>query len=416
MLPLPADAAPPMPPNTTSREYPRTRKSRIRSYLILPAVALAAVGVPLYFLWHGSPGGWAIGGFILWVLVVGVVLRVSLFDALKGRFIVDAQGLQCIDVTGTRTLAVDEIRGYRIDAQTSFCRIYAKDTSEPPLYFDSGTECYTELQHWLRANFSDLNQQDAQQARVQQTQALAAVLETPSLGHTPAERTQSLSKAKKLATWLNGAGWLTGACLWFPPEPDEWAIMAGLLLPLVVAVVLALWPDRLRLDGDKSNGYPALFAAFLVPSAGLLLSTNSYFEWVSHAPLWPVAGAAAAGTAAALAYGSRRFLWRPKPALDLAAAIVVLALLYGYSASSFVNVQYDQAAPKTYTPLVLSKSMSKGKYQNFYYLKISAWGPFASAQDVPVSYHCYVNAEPSQPVTVTWRPGLLGVPWFRVSI
>jgi hypothetical protein len=74
---------------------------------------------------------------------------------------------------------------------------------------------------------------------------------------------------------------------------------------------------------------------------------------------------------------------------------------------------YDKGATTFFATKVLGMHISSGKTTT-YYLKLQAWGPVPTAEDVQVSSDYYRQVQPGQAVTVALRPGLLGVPWFTV--
>ena len=415
---LPADNSVPLPviePATTVREYGRTRASRIRVYLIHPAVSIGVLAGALHSIQGQSPGGWAMLGLAVLITVLGIWLRISLGNAANERFTLGPDLLEYTNYSGTRSFTPDDIKGYETSKRYTQTAIQFQDAT-PDIFFDSAFEHHQEITQWLAARYSDQRLVAVRSEREHVRQVKQNLLASPALGASSKERENALRQARRIARWLNGAGILTALGLWFPPEPTEWGIMAGVLVPLVAIGALWWFPHLLRVDGSDDNGYPSLLLALVLPSMGLWVSGNSYYEVLSYANMWPVVTAASVLTLLLLGWGSRRFLWQPQRNLKLAALLPPLAFLYGYTTCSMANVQYDTSAGRTFTAQVLSGRVSKGRHQDFYYLTLSAWGPCRQQNELAVSYHVYRNAHAGDGVPMVLYPGLLGVPWYREGL
>ncbi|WP_158010937.1 hypothetical protein [Hymenobacter lapidarius] len=172
-------------------------------------------------------------------------------------------------------------------------------------------------------------------------------------------------------------------------------------------------PHSLRIDEKQNSGYPSVVAAILFPCLGLSLRALFDYELISYALMWPVVGATAVGAGLLLAIGSRQFLFRPGSVASVGGTIVLLAGVYGYGASSVVNAVYDDSPAIEYSTQVLDKHISSGNHTS-YYLKVNAWEPVASAEDVQVSSEYYNHVRTGQKVDIALHNGRLGVPWFTV--
>lgn len=418
MLPADAPVPPPVtePANTIVREYGRTRASRIRVYLINPAVSLGLLAAALYGIHGNSPGGWAMLGLAVLITVLGLWLRVSLGNAANECIALGPDLLEYTDYSGTRSFTPDDIKGYKTTKNDAYTSIVFKNSANMEILINSNFEHHQEITQWLVARYSDQRLVAARNEKQRVRQIKQNLLANPTIGTSSKERKNALGSAQRLAYWLNGAGVLTALVLWIPPQPSEWGIMAGVLVPLVAIGALWWFPHLLRVDGSDDNGYPSLLLAFILPSIGLWASSNSYYEVLSYTHMWPIATAVSLLILLPLAWGSRRFLWQPKLNLKLAALLLPLAFLYGYTTCSMANVQYDTAAGRTFTAQVLSSRVSNGRHQNFYYLTLSAWGPFRQPNELAVSHHVYRNAHAGDDVPMVLYPGLLGVPWYRVRL
>ncbi len=414
--------------------------------MLQPAIGVGIIAAFLYYIRGTSPGGWSALILALLIIIIGCWVAFGFANAGTECFTLAPDQLEYTDRSGTRTCAPDDIASYSTNSRHSIIHIHFKNPTAKDISFGSSIERYREIEQWLAACCRDKmlvltpapdgqlaatealtelpaaaappdEKQVADRAKRERVrQAKKALLANPDIGVNEAERLRALKQAQRVARWLNAIGILTGLYLWLLPEPTEWSITAGLVVPVVAVGALWWYPRLLRLDGSDDNGYPAVLLAIGAPIAGMWASCYSYYEIVAHSPMWPFSAAVALLLLLLLAGGSRRFLRQPGLNFTLAGLLLAVALLYGYIACAMANVAYDTAAGQVFSPQVLNRSMSHGKYQNFYALKLSAWGPLATAREVSVSYHVYVHAEEEAGVCVVVRPGFLGVPWYRVEL
>jgi hypothetical protein len=389
---------------THNPEYRTAKGWRIFVYVAVPLLVALFVALPFLMMGGKNPSVAVAVGFGAVSFGMAGFMIYGLFETIRGGFTIGSREVSQVGALKTKTLALNEILGYRIDDK--YTRIYPKETSLHTIKIGYTTERYSEINHWLAARYPDLDQTETEQAT-------AAILADDALGDTPEARATALGRAQQVARLLNIAGGAVTLWLFFYPTPYKWAIAAGLLLPALATAALWLLPRTLRIVEKKNGTYPTVTIAFIGPSLCLLIRTLSDQELVSYAPLWSVAGAVAAGTAGLLAVGSRRFVFRPGETASVGFTIALLALLYGYGATLAINSVYDDGAATTFTPQVIDKHISSGKTTT-YHLRLKPWGPVPTAEDVQVSAACYRQVQPGQTVTVALLPGRLGVPWFTV--
>ena len=393
------------------RHYGRTRTSRLKAYA-RPVIAVALVAGMLYAIRGNTPGGWSIIGLALLIISTGTWAIYGVLNASHESFTIGPDWLEYTTYTSNRVYSQEEIDSYET-VSDNLIFIHFKNPDNTYISFDNGIAGAEEIKQWLAARVSDRKQTRKAKATAQEQAARQEVLATPALGATAPERTWALKRLRRMTAVLNLAGALCFFCIWLPPETSSWAYLAGLLLPLLVIAALWRYPTVLRLDGDKQNGHPGVASAFAFASAGLLLkylSTNK----ISYAPLWPLAGAAALATAGMLVFGSRHFLWRPKPAIGLGLLILPLAAMYGFSAIGIVNQQYDAGATRHFTVRVLERQESKSRYHHSYYLTTEPWSDAPGTTKPEVSYSVYARTEQDSLVHVALHPGLLGAAWYEV--
>ncbi|MBD2767208.1 hypothetical protein IC235_04800 [Hymenobacter sp. BT664] len=391
---------------TDAQEYRTAKIARILIYVLIPPLTLLSLVMPFLLMQVKNPSLVVSSGFGVLGVGLAVFFIYGLIETVKGLIILNAREITQIGAFKIKTLLLQEIAGYRISAY--YTHVFPKGPSLPTLKIGNTTERYRELQQWLAAQYPDLDQVDTDRA-------IAFILEDHNLGRTPEERAKALTQAKTTALILNIAGGVAGAWAIFYLPPYEWVIGACLLVPILATIALWRFPHTLRIDQKSNSGYPSLLIATLIPCLGLLIRALFDYQLPSYAPMWPLVGTAATGAALALAIGSRQFLFRACSRVSVALTIALLALLYGYGATSTINVVYDTAEGATFRTKVLGKHYTSGRNNNrTYYLKVSPWGPVTSAEDVRVSHDFYRQTQEGQAITIMLLPGRLGVPWFLV--
>lgn len=390
---------------THNPEYRTSKGWRIFIYLTAPLLIALFLYTPFVILSDKHPSiGFSLGSGILGVGMAGL-MAYGLSETVRWKFIIDQWQVSETGTFKTKALALAEIKGYRRDDK--YTRIYPIQKGGPVIKIGYTTERYDEIRHWLAGRYPDLDELETQQA----TETLLA---DTTLGETEESRAMAVARAQRVARALNIGGMAVAAWLWFYPQPYDWAIAMGLLLPLLAITALWIFPRTLRIDEKKNSGYPSVLAGFLIGSLILLLRAMFDYEIVNYATLWPVVGAMTAGIATAMAIGNRKFLAQPDSRVSVALTILLLAALYGFGATVIVNGEYDDSPATVFTPKVSDKHISSGKTTT-YYLTLQPWGPITASEDTPVSRSYYNEVQVGQAVSVALHAGRLGVPWYKVA-
>lgn len=385
------------------RSYGTARGWRIFIYLFGPLLIALFWSSPF---WMPS-GDWnALRiGFTVGMGLFGLFFVYCIYETAKGRHIITDTAFVYAGTLYRKELPLEAIKGFRTDQQ--YTHILPTSKAYPKIKIGYTSEGYEEIQQWLAEHYPNLDEQEQQQEE-------EALLEDHALGRTVAEREQTLTQARQVATWLNLAGMTTAGWLIFLPKPYETAFTAGLTLPLVAALALFWHRTALRPDEQKNSAYPSLAAALFMPSLGLLLRCLFDFELLAYAPVWRMAGLVAAGFGGLLLLSSQEFLRQPKSRWSAGLSVVAYALLYGYAGTVSVNCVFDEGPAKHYQATVLSKHYSSGK-STTYYLHVSPWGPRTTAEDITVTEEHYERATNGKPVHIYQMPGRLGIPWFTAT-
>ncbi len=89
--------------------------------------------------------------------------------------------------------------------------------------------------------------------------------------------------------------------------------------------------------------------------------------------------------------------------------------IYSYAATYGVNCVYDTSEPKVYQAKVIDKTVSRGRRSTTYYLKVEPWGHHIDAERISVASSQYSNTQIGQVVSIDYKEGLLGIPWYFIE-
>ncbi|WP_125932662.1 hypothetical protein [Hymenobacter glacialis] len=377
---------------------------RIFMYAVSPVMIVVFLALP--FLGNATDSDhWSV--VFMSVLGVGMagVFLYGLFETAKWHFTIGPESFETVGLFKTKTLAREEVAGYRVNEHYIF--IVPQDTKASTIKVGYTTERYADIQEWLADHYPNLDEVEA-------VEAAEEALIDEELGRNPDERSERLVHASTTAKYLNIVAWAVTAWLFFYPQPYQLAIGAGLLLPLLGAVGLKLHRGALRINEEKNSPYPSVSITLFMPCMGLLIRSVLDVDLVSYTPMWIVAGQTASVTAVVLAFCTHEWLFQSKVKFTEGAALIAAAAVYGYSASATFNAAFDDTQGQVFSTEVLSKSMSSGKTTT-YHLTVAPWGPFTTETDVQVGSNYYQATRSGDKVRVRLQPGRLGVPWFEAD-
>ena len=388
----------------TSPIYYTAKGWRIFMYVASPLLMALFVSLP-FLTYNKNSDLWAVA--FMTTLGVGMagVCVYGLFEIAKWHFVIGPESFTTVSVFKTKTLARDKVEGYRVNEQYIF--IVPQETTASTLKIGYTTERYADIQMWLAEHYPNLDE-------VETLEAVDEAMEDEQLGENADERSEKLLQAGTTAKYLNLVGWAVTAWLFFHPQPYQYAIGAGILIPLLGGAALWLHQGALRLIEDKNSPYPAVFVAVFMPSFALFLRSLLDVDLVRYFPMCLVAGQAAFVMALLLAFCTRKWLFDSKARITEGAALIAAALVYGYSASATFNTAFDNERGKVFSTKVLDKSTSSGKTTT-YHLTVGPWGPFTTEADVQVGSNQYQATQPGDQVRIRLRPGRLNVPWYEVE-
>ncbi|SMB96159.1 hypothetical protein SAMN00120144_0551 [Hymenobacter roseosalivarius DSM 11622] len=388
------------------QEYGTAKGWRLFMYIFGPPLILLFLAIP-FLGWYNSQqlGLGLFIGFSALMIGMAIFLIYGLLETIKAKHIITTDMLIYAGIFRRKELPLANIKGYRIDQH--YIRIFPDSAVDPKIQIGYTSEDYAGLQEWFADRYPDLDV-------LEQEQEAAQALEEHDLGRTPTERQETLKKARRTAKWLNIIGGIVAAWLLLRPQPYQWAIAVGLVVPLLAMAALWIHQGAIRFDEKKNSAYPGVTTAIIGPPLLLLMRVVLDFEVLDYRPLWPQAAVVAVIGILILLGGSRDFLFRDKSRISLLIATLFTAAIYGFAATLSYNCTFDEGQATIYEAKVLSKRTSSGKTTT-YYLHVSPWGPRTSTDDVTVSRQYYQQVKVGKEIEIHSMPGQLNVPWFTVA-
>ena len=317
----------------------------------------------------------------------------------RRRLVVSEAGIRRIGLFGERFMAYESIAGLRTMESSTW--LISKGGGEKLLidqdYNDSG-----KVLSALHSRYPDVDQV-ARSADRQQ------LLSDRTLGTSPAEREGVLERAGKQARAFNWLGGIVGAWVAFYPDPYAYACGFGIIMPLLAVGLSRYSGGLIRLDEVRGSARPQVFTGLFFPVMALFIRSLLDFEIYAYLPLWPLL------LVSALALSSVLIWMAPEEGKGAITGVSYFGLagIYAFGVLIHYNCYYDDRKATAYPVEVLDKSRTGGSDSN-YYLYLSAWAEEPERDRVDVGSKLYGRVGIGDTVTVNYRSGKLGIPWYRV--
>jgi hypothetical protein len=224
----------------------------------------------------------------------------------------------------------------------------------------------------------------------------------------------SAAFAASIKWWGYGLSIIGGAlglfvALWHDRPHPLWlgALAAVLILtiPLVVLGLVLASPASFEVGRTRRGLNPLVALPFVA-----LLFSNLYHAQID--PFWPALPAVLAVVVVLpLAWSVRNAPRVASPGTALT-VVTICAAIYGYGATSVVDIQLDFSAGAVTPVQVLDKHVFHGRRSTSYNLYLPAWGPRAGPNSIEVSSATYHAVNIGESVCITLHPGAIGLPWF----
>ncbi len=389
-----------------SREFPLIYRMS-RSGLIfcltagILAVALSLTGAVYFgYFYTEDDAGPLFAGISLLFLLLAVP---CIGSALRTRVEVHADAIEARSFVRTRRMNRVDIAGFRIvSAEGTGClRLESGTTGVPALTLPAYIAFDARIDNGLAGTVN----YDAQE----QQASLESILADPGLLGSNEEKLGKLNAARRVASGLFLLALAITGWAWFYPRPYDVALAGAALMPWVALVLTARHGSLYRLNPVRNDMSADLSAVFFLPMGALairaLLDSNIIDGWQLF---WTTLG----GTAVCVApiyLLVQEFHGRPGSVLTFG----MLMLGYSYGAVSVANVSLDRSEPERHAARVIDTRVA-GSDNKTYELRLTAWGPRTSEENVDVTRAFHERVSKGDTVCVYLWPGALGVRWYEV--
>jgi len=329
----------------------------------------------------------------------------GLIDAMKRRFMTDQDKIIMAGIFKTRTLYLNDVKGYKEDA--NYLSFLPKEGKGKILKVPTYMRRYQQLLEWTRQNFTDLGEEEIVKEEKE-------ILTNTELGWTVEERQDKLQRSKKLVRALNTIALITGLATFIYPHFYNIQIILCCLIPVTGLIVYRTSKGLIKLDVKPESVYPGIFISFYIPSSALAIRALMDFNIYSYSNFWKT------GIIVFLIV-SFFTLSNDLKNYDYKKGITYLSLfglllfpaLFAYGSVLTSNFIFDREEAVTYKAEVLNKSISSGRTTR-YYIKTGEWGPQTETTEVSVSRAVYESREIGDSVTVYFNKGFFNIPYFII--
>jgi hypothetical protein len=240
----------------------------------------------------------------------------------------------------TIELRTDEVKGYHVfiygGGDTLFVLV-PKDQSRKSVKIRLIYQRSNELGEWIKRKYADLEEEDFKNER-------RAFFADASFGTTLKQRESYYDKIKSLATILNGLGCATFAMFTLSfyadiPNLRGLAVPLNLACPWIIIVVAYYSKGLIKLGNNSIKSfYPSVLIGYLLPCAAIFISCSDY-----HIILYQNLFFTSFGIALMLWLTTRLLVKKQKLFSPSMAYITAACLVYGYSATQYINCRLDGA-------------------------------------------------------------------------
>ena len=307
---------------------------------------------------------------------------------------------------GTRTLLLNEIKGYRRVEKQGLMLVPETEGSKPLKISDSLQQT-KEIEAWLQSKYPDLD-------AVDYAEETNAILADETFGSSEEERQATLQSARQIAQVGNAVAFVTLFWTIIYPKPYELCILLLLLLPFVAFYITWKFKGLMRMDEIKKSAYPSVVSLILLPCLGLCIRALIDYNIYDHHNVWqPVIVIGVVITAVA-AWLCNKALQLAKNRMLLNIGGLIIFFAYAYGATILMNGYQDTSKAQEYKVNVTGKHFTSGK-STTYYLELESWGKFTTGESFSVPHDLYNRVKEGDTVRVLLKQGKLNIPWFWIT-
>jgi hypothetical protein len=340
--------------------------------------------------------------FIFLALMVIILLK-EIIETKTKRFVIEEDRLYIKNFFSYKELVLSEIKGFRFNERYIF--IESSDVAKKKLKIETKIEGFDEIKSWLSNNYINLDQKESIEEKEE-------ILTSEKHGQTEEQREDKLKKAKTATQVINWSAGIMIVVFMLFRFKNQYTLIPFLLFPFICLFVYHYFNGLIRMETKKDSPYPSFFIALVIPGIFLFVSSFSNYNIFDYSnKIVPIVIFSILFSAAFL-YKNKEF---GKVTKYLKMTIfTVFIFLYTFGAYISTNCLFDESKPKIYQATILGKRIVKAKSRMFY-LILTPWGPKKVVDEYSVSEEMYDYMNKEDTVTVYFRKGKLGMPWFDIK-
>ncbi len=364
-------------------------------FLLLPVIPAYKNEIPLKLYWFVSP------------VVLGCIVAFgfAIWEAVKGKLVIEEDRLYVVSIFHTRQLLFTEVKGYRANAK--YIIVEPENAGLKKLKISRQFGKADEITQWLKLHFVNLD-------RYERTDETEHILNNETYGSNRVKRKQTLEQAQKTAIVLNWTGSLIGGWILFLNGPDQYIIIAAMSFPLLCIIAIKYFKGLIRVDEKEQSAYPVIFWALFSVSAGICLRSMKDYSIFSYANVWLPALLLTAFYLAIIIYRNTEFNFPKIKKYTTLFGLAVILFGSSYGTVISLNCMNETEKPETFSVPVINKRISSGKSTS-YYIELPPWGPQKEKDEISVSKKIYEQLNNNDTVTIRLFKGRLNIPWFVIS-
>jgi hypothetical protein len=331
-----------------------------------------------------------------------------ILDVLFSKFTIEDGCVTSHTPIGTRSLLVNEIRGYRQDK--NYIWIIPIDTSQKKIKISNYVKGSQQIVQWLDLHYYNL-------ATVHADEEEAQILQNEEFGITEESRLRRLNEARKVSKFINGGAYILLVWMFaFPRYCYEYGIIVCAVYPLIAIFVTLSYRGLISADEYGESKIPSLATSVVAPGIMLGLRALMDFTIVTH-PLsaWIAVGIVSITFSLLYVLPSFKTSTKPMRYFLTTSLMIFLNLFYSYGLIIMANCMLDNKQPAHYETTVADKRISSGKTTS-YYVDVNPVGPLTEGQEVKVSRDEYESIHVGDTLGVTLHNGYINIPWIEIGL
>ncbi len=342
--------------------------------------------------------------FILGILLVAIGIYMYL-DTIKTKLTIDDHSVNLQKAFSTRSLLLNEIKGYRL-GEKDMLYIIPKEGTGKRMQLSGYLERRSELMAWLGQHYPDVD-------AIEYEEETKAILANETFGFTEAERENNLARAKKISVASYAIGVVVMFWAFIYPKPYEPLLILLLLLPWVAVFITWYFKGLMRFDARKKSAWPSISFIIYLPAFAVLIRCLADYHLYTPGAIWtPVIATALIATFISLQLCRKAVAEIKNKGAAIALAVLV-AGCYSFGLIVFTNCYYDSYKSTVFDVEVTGKHINRGK-STTYYLQLAPWGRFTEDKDISVNKNLYNDVQEGQLVRIHLREGKWHIPWYFI--